>query len=56
MERAYWVAWLGIPGIGCHRLKRLAQHFASLQQAWQASVAALQEVEGIGSQLALTIS
>ncbi len=55
MERAYWVAWLGIPGIGCHRLKRLAQHFASLQRAWQASVAELQEVEGIGSQLALTI-
>ncbi|MEN9205171.1 MAG: DNA-processing protein DprA [Thermostichales cyanobacterium DRC_bins_46] len=55
MERAYWGAWLGIPGIGCHRLKRIAQHFGSLQRAWQATAEELQGVEGIGEQLAATI-
>ncbi|GAB4210392.1 MAG: DNA-processing protein DprA [Synechococcales cyanobacterium] len=54
-ERTYWAAWLGIPGIGCHRLKRLASHFGQVSVAWQADVAALRQVEGIGEHLAITI-
>lgn len=55
LERTYWAAWLGIPGIGCHRLKRLASHFGRVSVAWQADVAALRHVEGIGEHLAITI-
>lgn len=47
-ERAYWVAWSTIPGIGPILLKRLQKHFGSLVGAWQATATELLEVEGFG--------
>lgn len=54
-ERSLWLAWSQIPGIGPVLLKRLQQHFGSLQVAWQASPSDLQQVEGIGETLLATI-
>ncbi len=49
-ERAYWVAWSQISGIGPILLQRLQQHFGTLTAAWEASPAQLQAVEGFGYQ------
>lgn len=49
-ERAFWLAWSQIPGIGPVLIKRLYRHFGSLESAWEASPKELMEVEGIGSQ------
>ncbi len=49
-ERAFWLAWSQIPGIGPVLLKRLHQHFASLAAAWEADGHALVAIEGLGSQ------
>ena len=49
-ERAFWVAWSQIPGIGPILLSRLQQHFGSLAAAWEANPAQLRQVEGFGSQ------
>jgi DNA processing protein len=49
-ERAYWLAWSQISGVGPVLLQRLNQHFGSLATAWQASPAQLREVEGLGYQ------
>lgn len=55
-ERAFWLAWSQLPGIGPILLKRVWQYFGSLAIAWDASVLELQAVEGIGPQLAETIA
>lgn len=47
-ERAYWLAWSQMPGVGCVLLKRIERHFDSLAAAWKASQSALAEVEGLG--------
>ena len=47
-ERAYWLAWSQIKGIGVILLKRIHQHFNSLEQAWGASELELEQVEGLG--------
>jgi DNA processing protein len=49
-ERAYWLAWSQIPGIGPILLQRLQEHFDSLAVAWEAPKAKLGEVEGFGYQ------
>ena len=49
-ERAFWLAWSQISGIGPVLIKRLYRHFGSLASAWEASPNELAEVEGIGSQ------
>ena len=49
-ERAFWLAWSQITGIGSVLLRRLQQHFGTLAEAWKASAAALGEVEGFGRQ------
>lgn len=49
-ERAFWLAWSQISGIGPVLLRRLHAHFGTLAAAWQAGRAALLEVEGFGSQ------
>ncbi len=49
-ERACWLAWSHITGIGPVLLKRLQQHFGTLTAAWEASPAQLREVEGFGFQ------
>jgi DNA processing protein len=50
-EKAYWLAWLEIKGIGAILLRRLQQHFNTLEQAWFASPLKLGEVEGFGTKL-----
>ncbi|WP_066383565.1 MULTISPECIES: DNA-processing protein DprA [unclassified Anabaena] len=49
-ERAYWLAWSKISGIGPVLLQRLQQHFGTLAVAWNATKAELREVEGFGFQ------
>ncbi|PSB06789.1 DNA-protecting protein DprA [filamentous cyanobacterium Phorm 46] len=47
-ERAYWLAWSQINGIGPILLQRLHQHFKSLAEAWTAKPVDLMRVEGFG--------
>ncbi|MCF4969908.1 DNA-processing protein DprA [Nostoc sp. CMAA1605] len=49
-ERAYWLAWAQISGIGPVLMQRLQQHFGTLATAWHATKAQLAEVEGFGIQ------
>ena len=55
MERAYWLAWSQVRGIGSVLIKRLYLAFGSMSEAWQALPSDLQEVEGIGGQTLETI-
>lgn len=55
-ERAYWLAWSGVRGVGPILLKRIYEHFGSLSIAWSASESALRQVQGIGLNLAETIA
>ena len=50
-ERAYWLAWSQMPGVGPILQKRLYEHFTSLAAAWRASPKALQEVAGFGNKI-----
>ncbi len=50
-EQSYWLAWSQIKGIGPILLKRIAQHFELLENAWKARPIALGEVSGLGSKL-----
>ncbi|MEH2070222.1 MAG: DNA-processing protein DprA [Nostoc sp.] len=50
-ESAYWVAWSQISGIGPVLLRRLQQHFGTLETAWNATKIQLGEVEGFGFQI-----
>lgn len=50
-ERAYWLAWSQINGIGPILLQRLHQHFNSLAEAWTAKPVDLMRVEGLGKQI-----
>ncbi|MBD2461775.1 DNA-protecting protein DprA [Oscillatoria sp. FACHB-1407] len=50
-ERAFWVAWSRIAGIGPTLLLRLQRHFGTLSEAWYASATALEAVEGVGEQI-----
>lgn len=54
-ERAYWLAWSQINGIGPILLQRLQQHFNSLAEAWTAKPVDLIRVEGLGNQIIETI-
>ena len=54
-ERAYWLAWSQINGIGPILLQRLQQHFNSLAEAWTAKPVDLMGVEGLGKQIIETI-
>ena len=55
-ERAYWVAWSQVPGVGPILLMRLQRYFESLITAWQAAPSDLCQVEGIGPQTAKSIA
>lgn len=55
MERAYWLAWSQVRGIGPVLIKRIYQSFGSMSEAWNASSRDLQEIDGIGGQLLETI-
>ena len=50
-ERAYWLAWSQVPGIGPVLLKRVQQHFGSLAEAWTVPAETFREVEGFGEKL-----
>ncbi|MDX2240939.1 MAG: DNA-processing protein DprA [Leptolyngbyaceae cyanobacterium bins.302] len=54
-ERAYWVAWSALHGMGPVSLGRLQKHFGSLELAWTATATELLEVEGFGLLTADTI-
>ena len=49
-ERAYWLAWMQIYGVGPILLQRLFSHFGSLSVAWKAIPNELGQVEGFGLQ------
>ena len=55
-ERAFWLAWSQLPGIGPILLQRLNRHFGKLAVAWGASVQALEAVSGLGKQSAEAIA
>jgi len=48
LERAYWLAWAQISGLGPVLLKRILDYFGSLEEAWQAQKKELIEVGGLG--------
>lgn len=50
-ERAYWLAWSQVTGVGPVLLRRVQQHFGTLAEAWAAPAKALGEVEGFGVRL-----
>ena len=50
MERAYWLAWSQVRGIGPVLIKRIYQAFGSMSEAWNALPSDLQSVEGLGGQ------
>ncbi|MBE9185208.1 DNA-protecting protein DprA [Microcoleus sp. LEGE 07076] len=54
-ERAYWLAWSQIGGIGPTLLQRLQQNFPSLAAAWTAKPVDLMRVEGFGKQTIETV-
>ena len=54
-ERAYWLAWSQIHGVGPILLQRLHQHFNTLAAAWTAKAADLEQVEGFGKQTVETV-
>ncbi|GBO54728.1 Rossmann fold nucleotide-binding protein Smf possibly involved in DNA uptake [Pseudanabaena sp. lw0831] len=49
-ERAYWLAWSQIRGIGPVLIKRLYQAFGYMSEAWNALPSDLHAIEGIGGQ------
>ncbi|MEG4208911.1 DNA-processing protein DprA [Microcoleus sp. S13_B4] len=54
-ERAYWLAWSQINGIGPILLQRLHQHFNSLAEAWTAKSVDFMRIEGFGKQIIETV-
>ncbi len=50
-EKAYWLAWSQIKGIGATLLNRIYQHFGNLSVAWVAPDSELGQIEGFGSKL-----
>ncbi|MEO0825306.1 MAG: DNA-processing protein DprA [Cyanobacteria bacterium J06635_15] len=55
-ERAHWLAWSTLHGVGPVLIKRIYEHFGSLAIAWEADLQALLEVDGIGFKLADAIA
>ncbi|MGB7056676.1 MAG: DNA-processing protein DprA [Geitlerinemataceae cyanobacterium] len=47
-DRSFWVAWSQIQGVGSVLLRRLQQHFETLEEAWVATPEALSQVAGLG--------
>ena len=50
-ERAYWLAWTQVHGVGPILLKRLQEHFGSLENAWLAPSQDLLAVNGFGTKI-----
>lgn len=54
-ERACWLAWSQIEGIGPVSLKKIHQHFGSLETAWDSPAIAFAEIEGLDGRVARAI-
>jgi DNA processing protein len=54
-ERAYWLAWSQMSGVGAVSLKKIYQHFGSLEKAWTAKAIAFGEIEGLNSKVSTAI-
>jgi DNA processing protein len=50
-ERAYWLAWQQVEGIGPHKLHALREAFGTLAEAWTAPQNELSTVSGMGPTL-----
>ena len=50
-ERAYWLAWSQIAGIGSISLYKIYQHFGSLKAAWTAKAIAFKDIDGLGNKV-----
>jgi len=48
VDRAYWLAWAQVRGLGPLLLQRLEEHCGSLAAAWAAPIAELQAIDGFG--------
>jgi DNA processing protein len=55
-DRAFWLAWSQVAGVGSILLRRLYEHFGTLESAWAASAAELQAVDGFGFQTAEAVA
>lgn len=54
-DRAFWLAWSKVPGVGAVLQKRIHAEFGSLKAAWTVTPEELSSVEGIGQQSAIAI-
>jgi len=54
-DRAFWLAWSKVSGVGAILQKRIHTEFGSLSAAWSATPEALAAVDGIGQQSAIAI-
>jgi DNA processing protein len=50
-DRAYWLAWSQISGVGAILRKRIYQRFESMELAWDAGLEDLLAIDGIGEKL-----
>ena len=50
-EKAYWLAWLKINGLGAILLRRIKQHFGTMALAWKAPGKEFFAIEGFGTKL-----
>ncbi|MGI0482377.1 DNA-processing protein DprA [Geminocystis sp. CENA526] len=50
-EKIYWLCWSKIKGLGAVSLKKIYEHFGSLEKAWTVSSQELIEIDGIGKRL-----
>ncbi len=50
-DRAYWLAWSQISGVGPVSLKKIDKHFGNLAKAWQTPAENLAAIAGFGSKL-----
>lgn len=54
-EKACWLAWLQIKGLGAILLQRIHQHFGNMALAWTAPAKEFSAIEGFGTKLIKTI-
>ncbi len=50
-DRVYWLAWSQISGVGGIIRKRICQRFESMELAWDAGLADLLAIDGVGEKL-----
>ncbi|MEM9541721.1 MAG: DNA-processing protein DprA [Cyanobacteria bacterium P01_E01_bin.42] len=55
-ERAYWVAWSQVSGVGPVSLKRISAHFGSMETAWKAPIQAFWEIDNFGEKSTRSIA